>query len=315
MKTMNRREFTKAVGLSALALATRNVSWAQKKSGPQISITMDDFFWQNAVHQTAAERNKAILGALKSHNVSAAIFVIGKNVEDVEGKTLLNEWNSAGHLIGNHTYSHRNLNTPEMTLESYQQDTARADEILKNFSRFQKYFLFPFLKEGDTVEKRDGFRAFLKQHGYRTGHVTIDTADWAISPRLQERLKADPRADLKPYRNFYLDHMWERAEYYDSRSRQVLGRSVRHTLLCHYNLVNGLFLGDVIEMFKSKGWQFVSPVDAMADPVFSATPNILPAGNSILWALAKEKGMAEISGRVPELDGDMVVEKMKKLGL
>jgi hypothetical protein len=68
-------------------------------------------------------------------------------------------------------------------------------------------------------------------------------------------------------------------------------------------------------MFKSKGSQFISPVDAFSDPVFSATPNILPAGNSILWALAKEKGMTEVSGPVPALDGDMVVEKMKKLGL
>lgn len=312
---MNRREFTKVLGLSALALTTNKLSWAQKKPGPQISITMDDFFWQNAVHQTAAQRNKSILGALKSHNVTAAMFVIGKNVEDVEGKDLLNEWNSAGHLIGNHTYSHKNFNTPEVSLDNYQQDTARADEILKNFSRFQKYFRFPFLKEGDTAEKRDGFRSFLKQHGYRTGHVTIDTADWAISPRLQERLKVDPKVDLKPYRDFYLEHMLERAEYYDSRSRTVLGRSVKHTLLCHYNLANGLFLGDVIEMFRSKGWQFVSPVDAFDDPVFSATPNILPAGNSILWAIAKERGMTDKSPHIPALDGDMVVEKMKKLGL
>jgi hypothetical protein len=41
----------------------------------------------------------------------------------------------------------------------------------------------------------------------------------------------------------------------------------------------------------------------------------LPAGNSILWALAKEKGMIDRSPHIPALDGDKVVEKMKKLGL
>ena len=115
------------------------------------------------------------------------------------------------------------------------------------------------LKEGDTAAKRDAMRSFLAQHGYRIGHVTIDNSDWAIDQRLTARLKKDPHADVKPYRDFYLEHMWARAEYYDSLARRVLGRPVKHTLLVHFNLLNGLFLDDLIAMFKSKGWQ---PIDA-----------------------------------------------------
>jgi hypothetical protein len=38
---------------------------------------------------------------------------------------------------------------------------------------------------------------------------------------------------VKPYRDFYLTHMWERAQYYDDLARKVLGRSVKHTILMH----------------------------------------------------------------------------------
>jgi len=275
---------------------------------------MDDFNWQNAVYQSAVARNRSILSTLNAHSIKAALFVVGRNVENEEGQQLLDEWNKAGHLIGNHTYSHQNLNSPSMKLDTYTADIAKAETLLKTFSRFQKYFRFPMLKEGDTAAKRDGVRTFLSEHGYRVGHVTIDTSDWVITSRLSDRLAKDPSADVKPFRDFYLEHMWDRAQYYDSLARRVLGRPVKHTILMHYNLLNGLVLGDLIEMFKSKGWKFIDASEALADPVFSAKPKVLPAGESIVWALAKANGTIA-SLKYPAEDGNDVVEQMKKRGL
>ena len=312
---MNRRQFTKILGLSAAALTMSRPAGAQRSVAPQISITMDDFNWQNAVYQSATARNRSILSTLNAHSIKAALFVIGRNVENEEGQQLLGEWNNAGHLIGNHTYSHQNLNSPSMKLETYTADIAKAETLLKTFSRFQKYFRFPMLKEGDTAAKRDGVRTFLSEHGYRVGHVTIDTSDWVITSRLSDRLAKDPSADVKPFRDFYLEHMWDRAQYYDSLARRVLGRPVKHTILMHYNLLNGLVLGDLIEMFKSKGWKFIDASEALADPVFSAKPEVLPAGESIVWALAKANATIAPSLKYPAEDGNDVVEQMKKLGL
>ena len=312
---MNRRQFTKILGLSAAALTMSRPAGAQPSETPQISITMDDFNWQNAVYQSAVARNRSILSTLNAHSIKAALFVVGRNVENEEGQQLLDEWNKAGHLIGNHTYSHQNLNSPSMKLETYTADIAKAETLLKTFSRFQKYFRFPMLKEGDTAAKRDGVRTFLSEHGYRVGHVTIDTSDWVITSRLSDRLAKDPSADVKPFRDFYLEHMWDRAQYYDSLARRVLGRPVKHTILMHYNLLNGLVLGDLIEMFKSKGWKFIDASEALADPVFSAKPEVLPAGESIVWALAKANATIAPSLKYPAEDGNDVVEQMKKLGL
>ncbi|MFS8084201.1 MAG: polysaccharide deacetylase, partial [Acidobacteriota bacterium] len=209
---------------------------------------------------------------------------------------------------------HRSLNS-QITAMDYEQDILRAEEILKDFKHFRKIFRYPVLKEGDTAVKRDHVRAFLKQHGYRIGHVTIDNSDWIVDQRLTARLQKDPNADIKPYRDFYLEHMWDRAQYYDALGKRVLGRPVKHTILMHFNLLNGLFLGDLIEMFKSKGWQLIDAAEAFRDPVFRVEPKILPAGESIVWALAKSTGKIDKDLRYPAEDGDYETARMNKLGL
>lgn len=311
---MDRRQFSKTLGAGVVALGLARITNA-RKSAPQIAITMDDFSWANAVHQTAAQRNQAILETLSGHSLHAALFVLGRNIEDQEGKDLLSQWNDGGHLIGNHTYSHRNFSATTVSLATFEQDILRAEALLLPFSKFQKYFRFPMLKEGETAAKRDGLRQFLNVHGYRVGHVTIDNSDWIVDQRLTARLKTDPKADLKPYRDFYLEHMWDRAQYYDNLAHQVLGRPVKHTVLMHFNLLNGLFLDDLLSMFKNKGWQLISAQEAFSDPVFAAKPQVLPAGESIVWSLAKEKGTIAKSLRYPAEDGDYETARMNKLGL
>ena len=317
---MNRREFTGSLGMGAVAfgLGGINLSGAlpEKTSQPRIAITMDDFNWNKSVKLSPDERNRAVLEALKSHGgLKAALFVAGKYVDNAEGKTLLREWDRAGHMIGNHSYSHTYLNSGKVTTDQFTSDILKGEGVLKEFSRYQKSFRFPFLKEGETAIKRDDVRKFLKQHGYRNGHVTIDASDWAVDNRLSARLTKDPSADVKPYRDFYLDHMLERARYYDGLSLKVLGRSVKHTLLVHFNLLNALFLGDLLDMFQSKGWKLIDATEAFKDPVFSNEPKIVPAGESIVWALAKETGKFNSLLRYPGEDSQYENAKMDQLGL
>jgi peptidoglycan-N-acetylglucosamine deacetylase len=310
---MNRREFAKFATTSALAIGVSRLGLA-KTSAPQFTLTMDDFHWRNSVHLTGEERNRAILTTLGAHRVKAALFVIGGNADSEQGKTLLRSWGEAGHLIGNHTFSHRPL-VAAMTAAEFEEDITRAEKVLKDLKRFRKVFRFPMLREGDTAAKRDHVRAFLKAHGYRVGHVTIDNSDWAIDQRLRARLQKDPRADVKPYRDFYLEHIWERAQYYDSLARKVMGRPVKHTVLMHFNLLNALFLGDLIEMFRKQGWQLIDAEEAFRDSVFRAEPKNVPAGESIVWALAKEKGTLAASLRYPAEDSEYEAARMNQLGL
>jgi hypothetical protein len=55
-------------------------------------------------------------------------------------------------------------------------------------------------------------------------------------------------------------------------------------------------------MFRSKGWIIVGADEAFSDPVFTRTPDTVPAGESLIWALAKETGRFEGRLRYPGED-------------
>jgi hypothetical protein len=95
----------------------------------------------------------------------------------------------------------------------------------------------------------------------------------------------------------------------------VLGREVKHTLLVHFNLLNALFLDDLLRMFESRGWKLIDATEAFKDPVFSRLPDSMPSGQSLVWALAKESGKFEKELRYPGENDTYEKPKMDALGL
>jgi peptidoglycan-N-acetylglucosamine deacetylase len=309
---MNRRSFLHGAAAAAVIFGGSRVTWGAS-ARPEVSITMDDFILGDTPTLTADARNTKILDALDAHRVRAAGFVAGKYVDSDAKMALVAEWSKRGHMIGNHTFSHWEYSGAEF--DAFCSDTLRCEELLAKLPTYTKMFRFPYLKEGETAEQRDRMRAFLRDHGYRNGHVTIDASDWYVDTRLRKRLEAKPDADLTPYRDFYLEHIWERAQYYDGLARKVLGHTIPHTLLIHHNVLNGLFLGDLLGMFERKGWKVVDARKAFDDPVFRAEPKIAPAGESLVWALAKETGKFDKTLRYPGEDGAYEKLRMNVLGL
>ncbi len=299
---MTRRRFllSSAAGIATAAETQRS-----------IAITMDDLNWMPVPNPT--EINTRLLQAMRSHQARLALFVIGRNADNPTGQALIQPWKEAGHLIGNHTYSHRNYDS--MTFEDFSADALHADQVLANDLSLPRLFRFPLLKEGNTAAKRDRMREFLATHRYRNGCVTLDASDWYYDNRLRQRLASDPTFDVNRFRQPYLDHLWDRAQFYDDLSMQVLGRSVPHTILIHWNVLNSLFLGDVLNMFHRHGWRIVNAEHAFRDPIFQRAPKTMPAGESLLWALAKETGKFEDLLRYPGEDDVYEKPKLDRLGL
>ncbi len=292
----------------AIFLVTASASFAQ-----QVAITIDNPNTEKSPLVSAKGRDKSILAALNKHHLKTVLFVQGSQVNSPAGRALLQRWSEAGQLFGNHTYSHRNFN--DIPVDEYEADMLRDEALLSAYPNFTKIFRFPFLKEGDSAENRDDFRLFLQDHGYQTGSVTIDTSDWYINDRLEASLAKNPNTDINHYRKYYLEHVWSRAQYYDKLARKVLGHSPKHTLLVHHNLLNALFLDDVIQMFKDKGWKVIDADVAFKDPIFQKAPNVLPAGESLILALAKETGRYDSKLRYPGEDESYEKPAMEKLGL
>lgn len=262
-------------------------------SGPvraaSLALSFDDGpDMTDTVGMTPIDRNDALLRQLADAHAKSILFVTRIDANPQRNE-LIRNWGLHGHGIGNHTATHPNLD--EVSLADFEQDFLACDAAIRDLPGFVPRFRFPYLKEGDTLAKRDGFRSFLDARGYASGAVSIDASDWYYNQRLRALLTARSDADRWPYRDAYLRHLYDRAQYYDGLSRQLLGRSIPHVLLLHHNLINALYLADIVRMFQDKGWTLIDVEVAYRDPVYAMRPDTLPAGESILWALAKQKGL------------------------
>jgi len=272
------------------------------KSQSCISLSFDD---PNTNSDQAAEYeaiNDSLLLKLKRNDLTAALFVCGKRIDSPEGTALINSWNEQGHSISNHSYDHRNYGSSKMSFNDFKTDFEKNLNLINSYSNYKKRFRFPFLKEGDTKEKIDSCREFLKSLDYTNGYVSVDASDWYIDQVLRDSLKANPHTDLEGFKEFYIYHILERSRYYDSLATELTGRKIRHVLLLHYNLLNSLFLEDLITVLENNNFVLINTEDAYSDPVYKSLPALIPAGESIIWSLAKETGKYEDVLRYPAED-------------
>lgn len=280
---------------------------------PKISFTFDDGITADQPGYSFEEWNKMLLDKLDDAEVKAVFFVMGNNKIDEKGKFLLKSWNDRGHQLANHTYSHPFYNSDEISAEEFKAEILKTDSIINKYENYTKLFRFPYLKEGNTKEKVNSIRQFLDEQNYRNGYVTIDASDWYINSRLRKKLIEDSTTNIKEFKEFYLNHLYERAQFYEQLSYELTGRHIHHTLLLHHNLTAALFVDDLIKMFKEKGWEIVSADQAYEDPIFDKVPNY--AGESLIYALAKDSGKFEEILRYPAEDSRYEKDKMDKLGL
>jgi len=290
-----------------------SVLLAQDKSS--VCFTFDDGNPKDILDYTIDRWNQMILDQLKEHKLQAILYVCGKNVDNKKGKHILESWDNAGHIIANHTYTHLNYNSNEINYERYKGDILHCDSLIHGYTRYQKYFRAPFLKYGETRAKRDSLQAFLKRMQYKNGYVTIDASDWFYNSRLLRFMEKNPGKSIDEYRKVYIDHLMERAKFYDQIASQLLGRKIKHSILLHHNLSAALFLGDLIKAFQQEGWETINAQDALSDEVYQKVPDIVPAGESLIWGLAKESGRYDDILRYPGEDSSYEEEKLNSLGL
>src|SRR5258705_9661497 len=289
-------------------------SSANNSTRPHLALTLDDPTLSFGSVVRWQEANSHILKAIAAKDIRAALFVCGMRVDEADGAKLLSAWDEAGHLICNHSYSHK-FYGEQTSYADFAVDFLKNEKVIAPYRNRKALFRYPFLKEGDTAEKRDRFRALLKERGYRVGHVTIDASDWYVSQRLVDRLGKQPNAPVARYRDYLVAHLLDRAAFYRQLALDVLERDIRHTILLHFNPLSAYVLPDVLAAFENAGWQWIDASLAFEDPVFSNQPQIVPAGESLVWALAKETGRFNDRLRYPGEDGDFERAKMDALGL
>ncbi len=231
----------------------------------EIAITFDDSPRHAKGYFDGNTRSKKLIDELRSHQVKQVAFFSVSERLNKEGIERLNRYAKAGHIIANHTHSHPNIN--QLTLENFSKDFLMAHNKLKSFDNYFKLFRFPYLREGDTRLKRDGMRQLLQEHGYRNAYITLNNYDWYIEVLFQRAIKKGEDVDMGRMKAFYVDMLMESIEYYDQMAVSRLGRSPKHVLLLHEMDISALFIGDLVDELRKRGWSIISPLEAYNDEI------------------------------------------------
>jgi peptidoglycan-N-acetylglucosamine deacetylase len=146
-----------------------------------IAITFDDLPLNGALPPgvTRAEIAREAIAMLRKHHVPPTYgFINAKKLEgDADAAEALKIWATA-EPIGNHTYSHLDLNAnPPEAFEREVEQNEPAIELLAAPGANWHWLRYPYLHEGDTLEKRHAVRAYLATHNYKIAQVTMDWED------------------------------------------------------------------------------------------------------------------------------------------
>jgi peptidoglycan/xylan/chitin deacetylase (PgdA/CDA1 family) len=280
------------IGCCALALVLLVGSADGGQGHRLVAITFDDLpATADAAHDinglTSLTRN--LLAALRKHDVPAVGFVnegklFGGSTADVEARSrLLEMWRDAGLELGNHTYSHRDLNrTP---LEEFQADVMRGEVVTRRLmearGRRPRYFRHPFLRVGEELAKRRTFESFLARHGYVVAPVTVDNDEFVFASAYDIARRRGDAAAAARIADDYLRYMAEVFSYFEGISRRVTGREIAQVLLLHANALNAEHFDRVARMLANRGYRFVSLEEALRDPAYRLPDDFVGApGNS-----------------------------------
>lgn len=245
--------------LGTLSLLAFNVFAFTK----EIAITFDDAPRVATGYYSGPQRANKLVATLKAHAVEQVAFFSVSSKLNGEGLTRLQTYANAGHIIANHTHSHPDFN--QLTLNQYRRDFMTAHHALSNIKGFERYFRFPYLREGSTHNKRDGMRDTLQKEGYKNAYITLNSYDWYIEKLFQNAIKSDYSIDMDKMRDFYVNVLIESIEYYDNMAMRYMGRSPKHVLLLHEMDISALFIGDLINALRNKGWKIISLQQAYRD--------------------------------------------------
>jgi peptidoglycan/xylan/chitin deacetylase (PgdA/CDA1 family) len=258
----------------------------------EVAITIDDLPFVSMSKydlNTLKVYTAKLLNSLKEKNVPAIGFVIESrlykdNVQDTGLTSLLNMWLDAGMELGNHTYTHPDLNTTP--LQDYERDFLRGNKIVKVLMNErglkERYFRHPFLHTGIDLETRKEFEKFLEDKSYTIAPVTIDDADWIFNKAYETAFKSNDSLMMSKIASAYIPYMRSKFEFYEKNCRELFGRNIRQILLIHANHLNADHFGELADMMKQLNYKFVSLDRVLQDSAYKS-PDTYTGRGGITW--------------------------------
>jgi lysophospholipase L1-like esterase/peptidoglycan/xylan/chitin deacetylase (PgdA/CDA1 family) len=249
---------------------------------PAIAFTFDDIPAHGPLiaGQTRVDVIRGITTALAAAKAPAFGFLnagFGLDTPDDSARAIL-AWRAAGLPLGNHTYSHANLDT--VGASAFAAEVARNEAPLAIAAKGTDWhwFRYPFLSEGSNPAVRDATRADLKARGYRVAGVTMSFNDFNWNPPYAACVAKRDTAAIATLETGFLAAARTAALASRARAQAQLGRDVPYVLLMHVGSFDAHMMPRLLDLYRSMGFRFVTLSEAEADPYYAAATDLSQPG-------------------------------------
>ncbi len=238
----------------------------------RLALTFDDLPCHGglAYGETRQQIGTRILDSLDQYQCRGIFgFLNGVHCDrEAQLTKILHEWRERGHFLGNHTYFHRGAH--ECSLEEFTTSIIRNEVLLKRWMKNLdfRWFRYPYLSEGETLEKRKSIRSLLHQRGYRIAPVSIDSHDWRWQEFCTSSTTLNQTRQTDQLMRRFIASTLTTIFTYQSLTRETLGRDISHVFLLHFGSFTSRVLNPLLHAFKENRVELISLEEATADHIY-----------------------------------------------
>ena len=278
-----------ALLLLAVALAV-----AAAGTGREVALTIDDLprggDGGGRIFAEIRDMTERLLAPLHEQKIPVTGFVHPGRTELAapDLRRILDLWLDAGADLGNHTWSHADLN--RVSVAEYEQDILKAEAallpVVEARGKKLEFFRYPMLHTGPTAETKRAIAQFLAAHHYRNAPVTFDNSDYMfaaayVRPELRARVTRE-----------YVPYLEAVVAFFERRSVEVVGREFPQIMLLHASELNSRMMPEILGMFRRRGYRFIALAEALKDGAYRLPENYVgPGGFSWIHRWSMTKGM------------------------
>jgi hypothetical protein len=273
-----------------------------------VALTFDDLPAAGTKDPAEAESfNRAILDPLAMHRAPAIGFVNEKKVLELGSKEVLEQWVRRGFDLGNHSFSHADLNN--LTDEQFEVEViGRSLFLLSRSPRRTKLPAFcAFLTITRATQPRNmilsqrssNSAAIGSRHAPSTTKIIYSTRPtfgcW------QDKTTNPPKSCAP--------NIWPTRLLRSTTTRactSTFGRAIPHVMLFHLNRLSADLMNQLLDIFEARNYRFVSLDTAQSDAAYD-TPDTFTTSYGPMWGYrwAKERGV--------KVDGSLELEPAESI--
>jgi len=266
----------------------------------KVAVTVDDVPAHGDLlpGMTRVQITRSVLDALKENGVKQAYgFANGRDaVRGRDARGALRLWLGSGYPVGNHTFSHSDLD--KIGTERYLIDIDRMQGLLTTLTldatpdASDRVFRYPFLHEGLTLEQRNTVRKFLFDNGYTIAEVTVDWNDWAWNDAYTRCVRRHDSNSVARLQQQVIIAAERQLSNSRGVAKRLFKRDVAQIFVIHDSMLNAAVLASLLRDLRGHGVELITLHRALEDPIYKINPGVTQRdGGTFLNRIAASRGI------------------------